>query len=42
MPNVSNLVEKSDSDIKVNEIKKKKDYTQDKDITTPEFNKLTD
>ena len=34
-------VEKSTSDTKVNEIKKRiTDHTQDKDIATPEFNKL--
>ena len=37
--NVSNLVKKSDYDAKVNEIEKKiTDYTNDKCITTPEFN----
>ena len=39
---VSNLVKKTDYDIKVSEIGKKlEDYTHDKYITTPEFTKLT-
>ena len=41
IPNVSNLVKKTDYDAKVNEIKKKiTDHTHDKYITTTEFNKL--
>ena len=42
IPNVSNLVKKTDYDAKVNEIEKKiTDHSYDKYITTPEFNKLT-
>ena len=42
IPNVSNLVKKTDYDTKVNEIEKKiTDHKHDKYITTPEFNKLT-
>ena len=42
MPNVSNVVKKTDYDTKVNEIGKKiTDHSQDKYITTPAFNKLT-
>ena len=42
IPSVSNLVKKTYCDIKVNEIEKKiTDYTHDKYIATPEFNKLT-
>ena len=42
IPNVSNLVKKTDYDTKANEIEKKiTDYSHDKHITTPEFNKLT-
>ena len=41
IPNVSNLVKKTDYDTKVNEIEKKiSDHTHDKYITTPEFNEL--
>ena len=42
VPNVSNLVKKTDYDTKVNEIEKKiTDHNHDKYITTPKFNKLT-
>ena len=42
IPNVSNLVKKTDYDTKVNGIKKNIiDHNHDKYITTPEFNKLT-
>ena len=42
MPNVSNLVKKTDYDRKINEIGKKiTDHDHDKYITIPEFNKLT-
>ena len=42
IPNVSNLVKKTDYDTKVNEFEKKiTDQTHDRYITTPEFNKLT-
>ena len=41
IPNVSNLVKKTDYDTKVNEIEKKTDHSHDKYITTQEFNKLT-
>ena len=42
IPNVSNLVKKTDYDTEVNEFEKKiTDQTHDKYITTPEFNKLT-
>ena len=41
IPNDSNLVKKTDYDTKVNEIEKKTtNYSHDKYITTPEFNKL--
>ena len=41
IPNVSNLVKKTDYDIKVNEIEKKIiDHTHDKYIATPEIKKL--
>ena len=41
IPSVSNLVRKNDYNTKVNEIEKKTtDYTHDKYITTPKFNKL--
>ena len=42
IPNVSNLVKKTDYDTEVNEIEKKvTDHTHDKYINTPEFNKPT-
>ena len=42
MPNVSNLVKKTDQNTKVNEIEKKiTDHNHDKYIITPEFNKFT-
>ena len=42
MPNVSNLVKKTDCNTKINEIKKKTtDHDHDKYINIPEFNKLT-
>ena len=42
IPNVSNLVKKTDYDTKVNEIEKKiTDHKHDKYITTLAFNKLT-
>ena len=42
MPNVSNLVKKTDQNTKVNEIEKKiTDDNHDKYIITPEFNKFT-
>ena len=42
IPNVSNLVQKTDYDTKVNEIEKKiVDHKHDKYITTPGFNRLT-
>ena len=42
IPSATNLVKKTNYDIKVNEIEKKiTDHTHDKYITTPEFNKLT-
>ena len=42
LPNVTNLVEKTDYNTKTNEIEKKiTDHNHDKYITTPEFNKLT-
>ena len=41
MPSVTNLVEKSNYNTKINEIEKKiTDHNHDKYITTPEFNKL--
>ena len=41
IPNVSNLVKKTDYDTKVGEIEKKlTDHKHDEYITTPEFNKL--
>ena len=43
MPDISDLVQKSDYNTKINEVKKKisdHDYSN-KYITTPEFNKLT-
>ena len=42
MPNVSNLVKKTDYNTKINEIDKKTtDGDYNKYITTPKFNKLT-
>ena len=42
VPNVSNLVRKTDYNTTINEIKKKiTGHDHDKYITTPEFNKLT-
>ena len=42
IPNVSNLVKKTDYDTKINKIEKKlTDDNHDKYITTPEFNKFT-
>ena len=42
LPNVSNLVTKTDYNTKVSEIEKKvSDRNHDKHMTTPEFNKLT-
>ena len=42
IPNVSNLVKKTDYDTKVNKIENKiTDHSRDKCINTPEFNKLT-
>ena len=42
IPNVSNLVKKTDYNTKINEIEKKlTDHNHDKYITTPEFNKFT-
>ena len=42
MPNVRNLVKKTDYNAKINDIEKKiTDHNHDKYITTPEFNKLT-
>ena len=42
IPNVSNLLKKTDYNTKVNEIEKKiTDHNHDRYITTPEFNKLT-
>ena len=41
MPNVRNLVKKTDYNAKINDIEKKiTDHNHDKYITTPEFNKL--
>ena len=41
LPNVSNLVKKTDNNTKISEIEKKiTDHDHDKYITTPEFNKL--
>ena len=41
LPDVSNLVKKTDYNTKINEIEKKiTDHDYDKYITTPEFNKL--
>ena len=41
IPNISNLVKKTDYDTKANEIEKKiLDQKHDKYITTPEFNNL--
>ena len=41
MPNVINLVKKTDYNAKINDIEKKiTDHNHDKYITTPEFNKL--
>ena len=39
IPSVSNLVKKTDYDTKISELESNHKY--DKDITTPEFNKLT-
>ena len=42
LPNVSNLVTKTDYNTKVSEIEKKvSDRNHDKHMATPEFNKLT-
>ena len=42
MPNISNLVKKTDYNTKVNEIEKKiTGHSYDKYLTTPKFNKLT-
>ena len=42
IPNVSNLIKKTDYDTKVNEIEKRiTDHSHDEYITAPEFNKLT-
>ena len=42
IPNVSNLVKKTDHNTKVNEIEKKTTHhNHDKYVTTQEFNKLT-
>ena len=42
IPNVCNLVKKTDNDAKINEIEKKgTDHDHNKYITTPEFNELT-
>ena len=42
IPNVSNLVTKTDYNTKISEIEKKiSDHNHDKYINTPEFNKLT-
>ena len=42
LPNVSNLVKKTDYDTKISEIEKKvANHNHDKYITTPEFNKFT-
>ena len=42
VPSVSNLIQKTDYDTKVNKIEKKRtDHNHDKYITTPEFNKPT-
>ena len=42
IPNVSNLIKKSDYNAKINETEKKiTDHDHDKYITTSEFNKLT-
>ena len=42
IPNVSNLVRKTDYNTKINGTEKKiSDHDHDKYITTPEFNKLT-
>ena len=42
IPNISNLVKKTDYETKVNEIEKKiTDHSHGKYITTPEFNNLT-
>ena len=41
IPNVSNLVKKTDYNTKISEIEKKiTDHNHDKYITTPEFNNL--
>ena len=42
IPNISNLVKKTDYNTKLNEIERRiTNHTLDKYITTPEFNKLT-
>ena len=42
VPDVSNLVKKTDYNTKISELEKKlTDHNHDKYITTPEFNKLT-
>ena len=42
MPNVNNLVKKTDYNTKSNEVEKKiTDHSHNKYITTPKFNKLT-
>ena len=42
IPDVSNLIRKTDNDVKILDIEKKvTDHDHDKYITTPEFNKLT-
>ena len=42
IPSISNLVKKTDYNIKINQTEKKiTDHKHDKYLTTPEFNKLT-
>ena len=42
IPSISNLVKKTDYNMKINETEKKiTDHKHDKYLTTPEFNKLT-
>ena len=42
IPNISNLVKKTDYDTKISETEKKvADHNHDKYITTPKFNKFT-
>ena len=41
MPNVSNIIKKTDSNTKISEVKNKITADHDQYITTQEFNKLT-